>query len=338
MTVERHEEVQFVNPVRPMGLLYHYTSIDGLMGILDSDCLRATHIRYMNDSEEFINAFEHLDSIVDELPPPVRQGLKSFMKSVLPHVDGRYSAYIISFTDDETQQASPSNSPGDRLSQWRAYSGNGRGVSLGFDYGSIDKSNCGTIWPFKGSTVYFLNCLYEEEDKRRAFKGVGKLVAREFHQTFGKFWDLPVVSMIEAESPNAREYEKDEDIDEIPAIRRTLLTGLTLNATTFKNKAFKEEKEWRIVVLLSKHDEASLQLPLKFRKGAIGITPYVEFPLELSTSRSPLRRIVVGPAPHMEQAVKGVEMCLEAKGIRLKSKEFPGGVEIVPSEIPYRNW
>lgn len=289
-------------------------------------------------SKEFLNAFEHLDSIVDELPPPLRQGLKSFMSSVLPYVDGRYSAYVISFTDDQAQQTSPSNSPGDRLSQWRAYSSNGRGVSIGFDYDLIDKSKRGTIWPYKGSTVYFLNCLYGEEEKRKAFRGVGKLVAKEFHRTFAEFWRLSAPNVSAAELPDAEEDEKANDVDEIPAIRRMLLMGLTINATTFKNKAFNEEKEWRIVVLLSKRDDASLELPLRFRRGAIGITPYVEFPLELGKSRFPLRRIVIGPAPHMEQAVKGVEMCLEAKGIRLKSKDFPDGVEVVPSEIPYRNW
>jgi len=31
-------------------------------------------------------------------------------------------------------------------------------------------------------------------------------------------------------------------------------------------------------------------------------------------------------------------MLLEDKGIRLKSKDYPDGVEVVPSKIPYRNW
>jgi hypothetical protein len=340
--MEHQETSQFVNPVRPKGLLYHYTTLDGLIGILDTDCLRATHIRYMNDSKEFINALEHLDDIVNELPPVLRPGLKSFMSSVLPFIDGRNSAYIISFTDDNAQQTSPNQCPGDRLSQWRAYSSNGKGVSMGFDYDSIDKSNRGTIWPFRGSTVYFLNCLYTEDEKQRAFKGVGELVAKDFHEYFTRFWPLPLTFMEGAAPPLTEKCSKLDEVDEIPAIRATLLMGLTINATTFKDNAFNEEKEWRVVVLLSRHNNADLEksqeMPVKFRSGAIGITPYIEFPLELSTPKSPLRRIVVGPAPHMEQAVKGVEMLLEGKGIRLKRKDFPDGVEVVPSNIPYRNW
>ena len=35
------------------GDLYHYTTIGGLQGILDSGCLYGTHVAFMNDSKEF---------------------------------------------------------------------------------------------------------------------------------------------------------------------------------------------------------------------------------------------------------------------------------------------
>jgi hypothetical protein len=40
----------------------------------------------------------------------------------------------------------------------------------------------------------------------------------------------------------------------------------------------------------------------------------------------------------MEEAVRGVEMKLMDKGIRCKSIDYPYGVEVVTSKIPYRNW
>ena len=33
----------------PAGVLYHYTSASGLLGILESSTIRATHYRYLND-------------------------------------------------------------------------------------------------------------------------------------------------------------------------------------------------------------------------------------------------------------------------------------------------
>jgi hypothetical protein len=38
-------------------LLYHYTSEQGLLGIIGNDNIRATHIRFLNDSTEFREAF-----------------------------------------------------------------------------------------------------------------------------------------------------------------------------------------------------------------------------------------------------------------------------------------
>ena len=131
-----------------------------------------------------------------------------------------------------------------------------------------------------------------------------------------------------------------ENLDQL----QEALYPFLFSAATFKNPAFFEEKEWRIVTLLSCPDlpdgnsESSLDIPVEFRNGIIGITPYIERPLGLATCYSPLRRIVVGPTPHMEQAVRGVEMLLENKGIHLRSQDFPNGVEVVPSKIPYRSW
>jgi hypothetical protein len=108
------------------------------------------------------------------------------------------------------------------------------------------------------------------------------------------------------------------------------------HASSFKHEAFCEEREWRLVfhVQRDKLIEANRAIPDKpiihFRAGLFGVTPYIEYPLKLSTEKSPLRRIVVGPCPHPDEAVKAVEMLLSANGIN--------GVEVVPSQIPYRTW
>ncbi len=58
----------------PEELLYHYTTIEGLLGIVESGSLRASHIRYLNDQTEFKNAFEHdyLDVLIKSLEPQGR--------------------------------------------------------------------------------------------------------------------------------------------------------------------------------------------------------------------------------------------------------------------------
>lgn len=45
----------------PKSLLYHYTSLSGLLGIVNSRRHWASELRYMNDGEELRHFVEHLD-------------------------------------------------------------------------------------------------------------------------------------------------------------------------------------------------------------------------------------------------------------------------------------
>jgi hypothetical protein len=335
---ERQSEIEESELLKPKGLLYHYTTLDGFVGIVDSDSLRATHIRYMNDSKEFIDVLDHLDSLIDEfgeivrlIEGPkeiVRQGLKRILQSSLAFFSGKNGAYVISFTDDEAQLTVPGQTPGDRLSQWRAYTANARGISLGFDYTALEKGGKDKVWFMQGSMAYLLYCVYSDHDKRVVFQNAEETFANRLTQIKA---GIAISGM--AEDPR------------VALIARSLAHEMIISATTFKNPAYFEEKEWRIVILPPRGGESSETtspygsgLPVRFRNGALGITPYVECPLGLRSPNSPLRRIVVGPTPHMEEAITAVEMLLEDKGVLLRSKDLHNGVEVVPSKIPYRNW
>jgi len=336
--------------IKPKGLLYHYTSLDGFIGIINSDNLYATHIRYMNDSKEFIDVIDHLDSLIDESgeivkliqgsTENVRRELKAILQSSLSFFSGKYGAYIISFTDDETQLTTPDQVPGDRLSQWRAYSVNGKGISLGFDYNILNRGGKNHVWFMQGYMAYLLYCIYHDYDKRMAFKRAGASFANQLMQIRKEIIASEISKYL-----NLKVDQTLSDSDPVLAlIGSSLVQELMINATTFKDPTYFEEKEWRIVIYPS-HDKITendtadnLVFPVKYRNGTLGITPYFEYPLGLKTSNTSLRRIVVGPTPHTEEAVIGVKMFLEEKGIRLKSDSFPNGVEVLPSKIPYRNW
>jgi hypothetical protein len=344
--------------LKPRGLLYHYTTIEGFLGILESDSIRATHIRYMNDSQEFIDALEHTEALVDELVSEfdrcqadfrqalsytgdllcgefeklresLRVGLGGFLGSMNSPLSKRNSAYVVSFTDDAAQASTAVSSPGDRLSQWRAYGGGGKGISLGFDHSALYGGRPGEAWNSGGCTAFLLNCLYTQGEKRAALKSVADILMPSFR----KFWEA---SGMTQESLNEHESS-------YVAFRQQAIFGWVINASTFKNPTFSEEKEWRIVILgpgskPSTGSKKESELSVRFRSGPLGITPYLQLPLLLSSSSSPLRRIVVGPNPHMQESVKAVEMILEDRGIEIRNEERPNGLEIEPSEIPYRNW
>ncbi|WP_406695041.1 hypothetical protein V5E97_28775 [Singulisphaera sp. Ch08] len=103
--------------------LYHYTGVDGFMGILTTGKVWATHAQYLNDSQELVYASTLANEIIaDDLRTEsvlVRLFLKylSFYLSDYSTVD----TYITSFC-----------AKSDLLSQWRGY-GRNLGYALGFD-------------------------------------------------------------------------------------------------------------------------------------------------------------------------------------------------------------
>lgn len=106
-------------------ILYHYTNLEGLIGIINSNKLRLTNSYFLNDSTEYEHGLVILRIVLRRLERDKTlslkfnyiQGLKTkgFWKNSLR--DGVFTA---SFCIKK-----------DLLSQWRAYSG-GIGVNIGF--------------------------------------------------------------------------------------------------------------------------------------------------------------------------------------------------------------
>ena len=98
-------------------VVYHYTSMEVLLSIVEHKQLWATSIRYLNDVRER-----------DLYLEAVRQRLPNFLpdsESVLTDLDESSSfaelPFIVSFSTEK-----------DSLPQWRSYCPNGNGVAIGF--------------------------------------------------------------------------------------------------------------------------------------------------------------------------------------------------------------
>jgi hypothetical protein len=112
----------------PHGRLYHYTSQEGLLGIVKSGTLWATNISYMNDATEFHQPRNMLrDCVSEELERQAKTAgapvdRLELLRGKLNKVKDTLIC-VACFCED-----------GDLLSQWRGYSGRGYGYSLGFNY------------------------------------------------------------------------------------------------------------------------------------------------------------------------------------------------------------
>jgi hypothetical protein len=108
----------------PGDTLYHYTSLSGLLGIVDTQLLRASDIRYMNDSVELRHT---LDLLSSHIRGRIRDGTDQpeLLTQLLDWLSSRVTGGPMLF-------GASFRANGNLLSQWRGYSVHGKGVSLGF--------------------------------------------------------------------------------------------------------------------------------------------------------------------------------------------------------------
>ena len=113
-------------------LIYHYTSADGLLGILKSNHLRMTNVMFLNDSRELSHG---LDVLFDQVIQPISQlgndykassdGLMTVLDAFIEQLKESCPFYTASFCRN-----------GDKLRQWTSYCPNG-GYSIGFNRAAI---------------------------------------------------------------------------------------------------------------------------------------------------------------------------------------------------------
>jgi DUF2971 family protein len=121
------------NPDFP-DVLYHYTTQVGLLGILESQCIWATQIQFMNDATEFREAIEAVKMALHSRFPDRRFDDTSPETARLDALFDQLFAveckdvFVLSLTEE-----------GDQLSQWRAYSGSHSGFAIGFDVATLCK-------------------------------------------------------------------------------------------------------------------------------------------------------------------------------------------------------
>jgi hypothetical protein len=207
---------------------------------------------------------------------------------------------------------------GDSLSQWRAYSERSGGYSIGFrpEYlhavgerflnGRPDRF-------FQGSDT-LVRCIYYDEEEERSLREEIKKLVSAYIEEVATTAKLPVGEGIQGfRTPAAL------------AIKHFLKLGQRSAIT--KDNGFREEAEWRLAFLLQ---QGSTATDIEFRPGSSMPVPYLEVPLRLADQLIGICKVIVGPCPHPSEAAKSVEMLLQSAGFR--------GVEVVSSQIPYRNW
>lgn len=197
-------------------LVFHYTSQFGFKGIIQSGVLRATHLAYTNDSSEY----QHAVTLLLEAVKKARNKSSNKLECVL--LDCMEPQLGILDPEDYPRVfVACFSAVCDSLTQWRNYGGGEGGLAIGWDRAGIELS-------LRGLNAAFGPVLYDEDAKRSMLDAA---VA----------WGLDTFRTKAATKDPTNLAKYAEQWTE------TFFAFASQFAPFFKNMAFAEEREWRIL-------------------------------------------------------------------------------------------
>ncbi len=314
--------------------LYHYTTWDGLLGILQTKTLWATHYKFLNDYSEIVLFRGKLISLI---LPYVREAYeKLIMQSphieqeinqegglgqVIQHdtevvVDAQYRAtgddiYILSFCG---QHKNPHVNSNGLLSQWRGY-GAGGGFALVFNTQKVEEMLEIEAKRFEYSAMHLSDLIYSDDENK---------LKEELSE------DLSIIADDVKRLFNHARLSEKEKADALKGY-----IPFVNCISRYKHYGLSEENEVRVVVLPTVLDQEFLKLAStdgvilkpekerKFRKKNGQLVPYIELFNSIDIEL-PIENIIVGP--HKEKEARAA-----ALGVMLRNAK----IEITCSDIPF---
>ena len=267
------------------GKLYHYTNTGGLLGILNSQKLWGTNIKYLNDSEEMENGIKLTKKIIKKLSKIyVKQEELNFLESVnnkIKELKESINIYITSLTEI-----------GDDLTQWKGYANHCSGYSIEFEPKKFFKSQ--RKYPY---CDYFLKkIIYKDTEKEEKLENIMKVALDNYEEgELNKYIDLTSKHLIYTMPVFKNKHFHEEK--EWRFIYYESDFGIT------------QEKDF---------------LQVSFREGYNTIIPYVELDIADSARKKewnlPITKITVGARNDFELSKKSISMiCKENKIENIKT-------------------
>jgi hypothetical protein len=233
-------------------LLYHYTTAEGLVGILNTQSFWMTNIRYMNDFSEL----QYATTLALNVIATKRKQCAG--KPMLAEFFRRTENSVSPFRKGNEVFAASLCEEGNLLSQWRAYGNRGGGYAIGIDFFHLLR--------FLPRRCALRKVIYDPDDQQKILgQAIDSLCGFVEKMTEG-------LDIKEADARNI-----------LPKCCSILPRILGEHLVCFKHPEFAEEKEWRLIatidcdLVLNRNEDSNL---LKFRTFRGNIVPYVEVSLQ----------------------------------------------------------
>ena len=315
--------------------LYHYTNTEGLFGIISTGELWASEVSYLNDKSENFYSRKVSERTIKKLSNDENDKLLRRFLDVLAHLLGSYrnlpepdsdSIYTNDYKSHDTYVVSLCEKR-DLLSQWRGYSGNGSGHSIGLDVERLNNNLQG----YHLVPIIYEPALQHDIAENVVMKSLKYLRKRDFSVFDGMSLSEEAVVL---------------------NIALWTVENLDFLGLRFKDESFIEENEWRLIERIPRTVRLGSGLPAKtspsaiyrndrplinFRTRGSQLVPYATFRLRsarevaigFQDDKNPITDITVGPGNDFEKARYAINHLFAYCGLH------PATHEILRSKIPY---
>jgi hypothetical protein len=300
-------------PEIPNGVLYHYTSVEGLEGIVRSNQLWATAASHLNDSSEIEYGSELVRRVLREWFRN-RRADNSLAERIWSSVLNIFQNPVSRFARNSTVYVSCFCEKDNLLSQWRAYGQRG-GYSLQFLAADGAFPRVRPVHNFYSSRL--VKVTYDSD------RQLG--ILNELILALNTSLNTPDVTQ------GFSQYAADDQHNTIQVWLLAIHELILEEIAAFKNPAFSVEEEWRLVVRprifppQTNEDRAPAGGTLHCFRASRGIiVPYVL--LAPSDGKLPITQIRLGPSIERERVQNSLTLFLATNGFQ--------NVHVDGSDIP----
>ncbi len=217
--------------------LFHYTSLEGLKGILEERGLRCGHASNLNDPQDFVYGKSIVsDALQEKIISENREDVRAFLSDILVEVNAFHKYFSHTFVACFCDSAN-------LLSQWRMYADRGGGYCMGFKFNS-DTRFISELSSTDGAKYLHLRKIIYDKKLQKKF------IAEYLEKV------VPVAeTKLQSLEGNVAPITIMQHVSVMAVHAANLLMDMTIS---FKHPAFKEEKEWRLIRVTRDDDEPNL--------------------------------------------------------------------------------
>lgn len=297
--VRRKLQSKFANDKTTINssIIYHYTSPEGILGILTNHTLWLSEITYMNDESEITYTFDLLTDILAQNNNEICQTFKDSLKT---NIEKRTQlpSNLFDYVNRDSIFVACFSTKNDELSLWNYYTKTGSmaGYNIGF---KVDK----LVEKVKSELKVMYHFIY------------GKTICDKYKQEGYIKEAIEEYNLLYQKMPTTEDKEN---------VLKSFWGLIHIFSLFFKKEAFKNENEYRFVIteytdILQKRNRA-FQINNRIQNGLI--IPYIE----LDFDKDSVSEITISPTIKQIYYKAGVESLLhqnEYHQTQVKMSEIP---------------